>query len=88
MIVYLDDGGATMHVYIGRVCLDPVSDAISYAVGEYYEDGEFVNGRIMKSDEKISVNFDGNVITHTVKEWNDIYEGVTNKPFAICQSEY
>lgn len=89
MIVYLDNEAANMHLYVGRFCENPVVDAIAHAVDiEYYEGTEFVTGWILEEDHKIPVNFDGNVITHTAKEWSDIYDGITNKIFVIGQSEY
>lgn len=98
MIVYLSDGAATCDVivpglYQGNLvgsaeALDLALDCACAADYFYREHGGEYKRRVRRLDETLTIVFDGHPISHTVRDWCLIYDGMVDCPRIIGQSEY
>lgn len=66
-----------------------VEDAREAATEYFGDDDAPVTVKPMKYDSQITIRFQGSApIAHTVKDWLNIYYGVTREAFIMSQSEY
>jgi hypothetical protein len=97
-IIELSDGAASCHVVVpgtyqgeamtGATALDAALEC-AWA-SDYFdrESGGEYHRRAMYPLELLAISFDGYSISHTVREWRMIYDGIIREPVIISQSEH
>ncbi len=63
-------------------------DALEEANYQLFEDDlEGVEIKALPDDKKVTINFEGNKITHTAADWCDIYQGFIKHAVMLGSSE-